>query len=90
MSAQAALLSLRSFNLFSGWPEVASMTKDEFDDYLAARGLFWKNRPCPNCNPDGSHRPLRSLVTNSRSIVERWFVRIVQKRIKSSMMMDLI
>ncbi|ULT92240.1 hypothetical protein L3Y34_009768 [Caenorhabditis briggsae] len=50
MSAQAALLSLRSFNLFSGWPEVASMTKDEFDDYLAAKGLFWKNRPCPNCH----------------------------------------
>ncbi|EGT51828.1 CBN-FZR-1 protein [Caenorhabditis brenneri] len=49
MSAQAALLSLRSFNLFSGWPQVALMTKDEFDDFLSERGLLWKNRPCPNC-----------------------------------------
>ncbi|KAK6049567.1 hypothetical protein COOONC_12928 [Cooperia oncophora] len=28
------------------------MTKEEFDDWLADRGLLWKNRPCPNCgNP---------------------------------------
>ncbi|XGW04613.1 hypothetical protein V3C99_015643, partial [Haemonchus contortus] len=46
------LLSLRDFTLVSTWPQLAAITKEEFDDWLAERGLLWKDRPCPCCgNP---------------------------------------
>ncbi|EYC20677.1 hypothetical protein Y032_0021g362 [Ancylostoma ceylanicum] len=50
--AAANLLILWDFTLISTWPELAANTKEEFDEWLADRGLLWKERPRPNCgNP---------------------------------------
>ncbi|XGW17675.1 hypothetical protein V3C99_002344 [Haemonchus contortus] len=43
------LLSLRGFTLISTWPELASKSREEFDEWLADCGLLWKKRSCPNC-----------------------------------------
>ncbi|KIH56159.1 hypothetical protein ANCDUO_13664 [Ancylostoma duodenale] len=52
MAAAAKVLALRDFTLISTWPELAAKTKEEFDEWLADRGLLWKKRPCSNCgNP---------------------------------------
>ncbi|ULT99105.1 hypothetical protein L3Y34_000446 [Caenorhabditis briggsae] len=49
MTAVAAILDLKSFNLIKTWPELANKTDDEFDEYLAERGLLWRENPCPSC-----------------------------------------
>ncbi|ULU11536.1 hypothetical protein L3Y34_015161 [Caenorhabditis briggsae] len=38
MTAVAAILDLKSFNLIKTWPELANKTDDEFDEYLACSG----------------------------------------------------
>lgn len=43
------LKSLENFSLSSSWDEVSRMSVEEFDDFLADRGLLWKARKCPNC-----------------------------------------
>ncbi|KAK6766984.1 hypothetical protein RB195_026321 [Necator americanus] len=38
--------------LITTWPELTSKSKEEFGEWLADRGLRWKERLCPNCgNP---------------------------------------
>ncbi|KAK6734233.1 hypothetical protein RB195_017796 [Necator americanus] len=34
--------------LITTWPELASKSKEEFGEWLADRGLLWKERLCPN------------------------------------------
>ncbi|VDP50312.1 unnamed protein product [Heligmosomoides polygyrus] len=44
------LKSLQDFSLLSTWcGELSQMSAEEFDVYLAERGLLWKNRKCPGC-----------------------------------------
>ncbi|KAK6764794.1 hypothetical protein RB195_024932 [Necator americanus] len=50
--AAANLLSLRNFTLIPAWLELASKSKEGFDEWLADRGFQWKERPYLNCeNP---------------------------------------
>ncbi|VDO23581.1 unnamed protein product [Heligmosomoides polygyrus] len=53
------LESLRSFSLSSSWDELDRMTVEEFDGFLADRGLLWKSRKCPIC-----HKP--QAITRQR------------------------
>lgn len=43
------LQSLQNFSYFTSWGELDRMSPEEFDAYLADRGLLWKTRKCPNC-----------------------------------------
>lgn len=45
----ANLLILRHFVLMTTWLELASKTKEEFDECFAHRGLLLKERPRTKC-----------------------------------------
>ncbi|KAK6735972.1 hypothetical protein RB195_018936 [Necator americanus] len=42
--AASNLLTLRDFTLITTWPELASKSKEELDEWVADRGLLWKKR----------------------------------------------
>ncbi|VDO18692.1 unnamed protein product [Heligmosomoides polygyrus] len=45
----ANLKSLQSFSLSTSWDEFDRMSVEEFDAFLADRGLLWRTRKCPSC-----------------------------------------